>query len=117
MKKSGRKARAHDTRIPLMMSLRVDAPLPPLPPTVDKTTGMPSSLGAMLNVSLGDCTCAAVGHALQVWSYAADGSILTPPDSDIEALYEAVGGYVPGDPNTDQGAVEQEVLKYWLNNE
>ena len=34
-------------------------------------------------------------------------------DADIEKAYEAVGGYVPGDEWTDNGAVEIDVLKFW----
>lgn len=89
--------------------------LPAIPLCVDYGNGMPASLGVMLNDSLGDCTCAAVGHAQQVWSFNTT-HMITPSDAQIEALYEAAGGYVPGDPSTDNGAVEQTVLSYWLNN-
>jgi hypothetical protein len=117
--KLGRLPRGHDPRIPKMEKLRVaGAQLPPLPASIDYSAGMPQSLGAMLNDTLGDCTCAAVGHALQVWSFNVDGAaaMVTPPDSDIEALYELAGGYVPGDPSTDNGCVEQTVLTDWLTN-
>jgi hypothetical protein len=69
----------------------------------------------MLNDQLGDCTCAAIYHAIQVWSFNTTGTTLTEPDSCVLDLYEAVGHYVPGDPDTDNGAVEQEVLAYILN--
>jgi hypothetical protein len=77
---------------------------------------MPADLGMMLNDTLGDCTAAACGHALQVFSHNATPPMVTPTDGQVEALYEATGGYVPGEPNTDNGAVEQVVLQYWLNN-
>lgn len=64
------------------------------------------------NDSLGDCTCAAVYHAIQVWSIAAQGAVDTEPDQDAVLLYEQACGYVPGQPNTDQGGVEQDVLSY-----
>lgn len=71
-----------------------------------------SNWGMMLNDSLGDCTCAAAGHMEMNWT-ANNGSLFTPTDNQILAAYEAVGGYVPGNPNTDNGAVELDVLKYW----
>src|SRR5271155_2585228 len=103
-KKLGRLSRGHDPRIPRMSAVRrKDVPLPPLPESIDYSTGMPSDLGAMLNDELGDCTCAAVGHAIQIWTFNADGAseMITPPDSDIEQLYEVAGGYVPGNESTD----------------
>jgi hypothetical protein len=66
----------------------------------------------MENDQLGDCTCAGMGHAEMLWS-ANGGSIDIPSDNDVITAYEAVGGYVPGNPNTDNGAVELTVLKYW----
>jgi hypothetical protein len=115
--KLGRLPRGHDTRIPHMAALRAGQTLPPLPASINYGSGMPADLGAMLNDSLGDCTCAAVGHAIQLWSYATKGAggMITVPDSDIEELYEEAGGYVPGDPSTDNGCVEQTVLSDWLN--
>jgi len=95
-----------------MSSLLAGKALPPPPVSVDYTVGMPSDLGALLNDRLGDCTCAAWGHAVQVWSFNAQGAMQTLPDQDIERLYQTVGGYVPGNPATDNGAVEQDVLSY-----
>jgi hypothetical protein len=114
MYKLGRRPRAHDSRIPKIEKLRVGETFPALPKSVDYGAGMPANLGVMLNDTLGDCTAAAVGHAQQVWTFVASKSMVTPPDSAIEALYELSGGYVPGDPSTDNGAVEQVVLTDWL---
>lgn len=88
--------------------------------TPDKYT-LPNDLqnfdfGTMLNDSLGDCTCAAIGHAIQVWTYLAKYKMLTVPDSAVLSLYEAVGGYTPSDPSTDGGAIELDVLNYWTKN-
>ena len=114
--KYGRLPRGHDPRIPKMETLRRMGATPPVPEPVDYSTGMPTNLGVMLNNELGDCTAAACGHAMQVWSFNAQPPMVTPSDGDVEKLYEATGGYVPGNPNTDNGAVEQVVLQYWLNN-
>src|SRR5271154_2083596 len=116
-RKLGRLPRGHDPRIPKMSLVRHPDSIAPLPASIDYSTGMPSDLGAMLNDSLGDCTCAAVGHAIQIWTFNADGAneMITPSDGDIEALYEIAGGYVPGNESTDNGCVEQTVLTDWLN--
>jgi hypothetical protein len=88
----------------------VTSQLPPIPATVDRATKV-SQWPMYLNDSLGDCTCAAVGHELQAWS-AYSGTEITAPDAAVLKLYEAMG-YVPGDPGTDNGANIQDVLQYW----
>ena len=65
-----------------------------------------------LNDTLGDCTCAAAGHLIQMWT-ADHHHEITPTDDDILQAYEAVGHYDPSDSSTDQGAVEIDVLNYW----
>ena len=112
----GRKPRGHDPRIPKMAAVRrLPAEYTPQPPAqVDYAAGLPVSLGMALNNQLGDCTAAAVAHAIQVWSANAHPPMVTVPDGEVLKLYEATGGYVPGQPATDQGAMEQAVLGYWL---
>ena len=107
--KFGRKPRGFNPRIPHRSALVAGQILPPPPPSIDYTAGMPANLGELMNDSIGDCTCAAWGHAQQVWSFNSNPPMQTLPDADIEALYEAVGGYVPGDSSTDNGCVEQDV--------
>lgn len=69
-----------------------------------------ADLGVMHNDTLGDCTIAALGHAVQTLS-ANTGTMATPGDDVILAAYEAVDGYVDGDASTDQGGVETTVLQ------
>jgi hypothetical protein len=114
--KLGRNPRSYNPRVPHYSALgagrkRLIAP----PSAVDYTVGMPSDFGQMLNDDLGDCTCAAFYHALQVWSYNAAAMVNTEPDSYVLQMYEQACGYNPSDPSTDQGGVEQEVLSYLLN--
>src|SRR5437899_611984 len=85
--------------------------LPPAPVSCDLTSKM-TDIGMMLNDSLGDCTCATVGHIIQQWT-AENGKQIIVPDSEILALYEKVGGYVPGQDSTDNGATALDVLNYW----
>lgn len=68
--------------------------------------------GVMLNDQLGDCTCAGMAHLIQAWT-AANGNTRTVSDADVLRAYQVVGGYVPGRPETDNGAYEIDVLNYW----
>ncbi len=110
----GRLPRTFDPSIPHLSTLMAArAPMPP-PEAVDWTTGMPADWRVMLNDRLGDCTCAGAYHAMQLWSFHGRSMILTEPDSMVEAMYEAVSAYQPGNPSTDNGAVEQDVMTYWF---
>lgn len=109
--KFGRKPRHFDPRVQKLKA--ICKAVPEAPASVDWTKGI-TSFGFMLNDQLGDCTCAAVGHALQIWTANAS-SEETIPDADVLKLYEGACGYNPNDPSTDQGGVEQEVLQYCMN--
>jgi len=85
--------------------------LAPAPRECDRTAKV-TNLGMMFNDTVGDCTCAAVGHVIQVWT-ANQGAQYVVPDTSILELYEDVSGYNPQDPSSDQGAVEIDVLNYW----
>lgn len=85
--------------------------LPAPPGIVDWTMGL-KDWGAMKNDSLGDCTCAAVGHAIQLFTGNV-GQMVTIPDSAVVAAYSAVSGYDPRTGRNDNGAVELDVLNYW----
>jgi hypothetical protein len=68
------------------------------------------------NDNLGDCTWAAIGHAVQVWTFLA-GAERTPSVNDIEQGYWETGnppsatGQIGGP--TDDGRMEPHVLSYW----
>jgi hypothetical protein len=110
----GRLTRTHDPRVPKLHDLLQGAPPPPAPPEVDYTKSMPSNLGVMKNDTLGDCTCAAFYHALQVWSFNAKHMIDTEPDVDVVDLYEQACGYKPSQGGEGPGGNEQHVLTYLL---
>ena len=114
--KLGRLPRARNPRVPHFSALTAGITLPTPPPSIDYTVGLPASLGMFGNDSLGDCTCAALYHALQVWTCNGIGAIDTEPDQNAVLLYEAACHYNPADPKTDQGGVEQDVLTYALLN-
>lgn len=86
--------------------------LPALPPRVDWTRGFNFNWGMMLNDSIGDCTEAAKGHGIQIWTLC-NGRMVTPSDAIMLAAYEANGGYIPGVPSTDNGEAELDTLNSW----
>ncbi len=106
----GRKAIKTDTRT-LKLGKYLKPELPPPPPAADWSRGI-ANWGMMLNDRLGDCTIAGCGHAVQVWT-ANTGQEITIPDATIESYYEKWDGYVPGNPSTDNGGIELDVLKDW----
>jgi hypothetical protein len=106
MKKLGKKAAKLDHRTLRLRNYFLDS-LPPAPSAVDHTCGI-TSFGQMLNDSLGCCTIAGLGHAEQTWS-ACRGGEYTLPDEAILQKYKQWCGYT-GDPSTDQGGVEIDVL-------
>jgi hypothetical protein len=112
--KLGRKAIKTDTRT-LRMARYLTPELPPPPPSIDWSRGQ-SQWGMMLNDTLGDCTIAGVGHAVQVWNLntaTQPASVETISDSTLLSYYERWDGYNPGDPSSDQGGIELDVLKNW----
>lgn len=94
-----------------MMAAALD-PLGPAPAaTNDYASAVRVPWGAMLNDRLSDCVCADTGHALMLRT-ANVGKIVVPTDDEIEQLYAAVGGYVPGNPATDQGCYESDMVAH-----
>jgi hypothetical protein len=69
-----------------------------------------------LNDQLGDCVIAAEAHMVNQWSRYAGGREVLVSDQDVLQAYERVGGYVPGDPSTDNGCVMLDALNDWRKN-
>lgn len=96
-----------------MMSARLATLGAPPSASVDRVSSI-TDWGAMMNAgpgAIGDCTCADSAHTLMLRTNA-NGAMVRPTDEQVVALYEAVGGYIPGRPETDQGAVEAQVCQY-----
>lgn len=113
--KLGKLAPRHDSRTLLMANYLTPA-LPDPPPAKNWALKASTNWGVMLNDSLGDCTIAAAGHAIQTWTANAGPKELTIPDNAVLYAYEKITGYTPSDPSTDQGAVEMDVLRFWKTN-
>lgn len=77
------------------------------------TTRLVIAWGMMLNDRIGDCTCAAVGHAIQLMTGLL-GRLVTLADAVILKLYCVLSGYDPCTGTNDNGCVEADVLAYWL---
>jgi hypothetical protein len=103
--KLGKHAPRFDTRVPRLEAHLTRAALPAPPAKKDwPKAGKIATWGMMLNDRLGDCVIAAKGHAILEWTALAGlHKSVKLPDSTILAGYEAIGGYVPGRPDTDNG--------------
>lgn len=98
--------------VPHLSAIFAGLQLPAPPASVDWTKGQ-TDFGMMLNDTLGDCTCAAIYHARQIWTNNTTAED-TQPDSVVQSLYSAACGYVPGDSSSDQGGNEQDLLDFWM---
>jgi hypothetical protein len=78
--------------------------LPEVPPSVDWSEKV-AKWPMYGNDTLGDCTCAAVGHMEEAWSANA-GEPEVPGDKDVTGLYWATG-------KADTGRYCLDVLNYW----
>ena len=97
----------------LQLATYLEPALPPPPVSLDRlgliTPHLPAGWGMMGNDRLGDCTCAALGHAEQTWSALTKAEAKTPSDEAVEKLYWATGD---GSGQDDTGRVEIDVLNY-----
>lgn len=116
--KLGKAPARHDART-LQLAAYLPAASSLVPQTVDWTRFV-ARWPMMRNDELSCCTIATAGHMIQVWTGARASFTPTPkdasitlPDSAIESAYRAVSGWRPGRPDTDNGAVELDVLKFW----
>jgi hypothetical protein len=92
------------------------ANLPSPPASVSYTTSASASLASIFgNDTLGDCVIAALMHLVGVWTGNA-GSIFIPTPAQVIAMYSAIGGYVPGDPSTDNGCDMQTAMNWIVAN-
>lgn len=79
--------------------------LPTAPATLD-LSGKVANWQMFANDRLGDCTCAAAGHMVELWT-TLNGAAATLTDDEVIALYDIVNG------GSDNGAVELDVLNAW----
>jgi hypothetical protein len=107
----GRRAIKRDSRT-LCLARYLAPEFPPAPRAKAWSPAVKQPWGMLLNDQLGDCTIAAALHLDMAWTANAGGSF-TPTDADALDAYESIDGYVPGNPSTDQGGIELDVLNAW----
>ena len=91
--------------------LRASLPTPPA--SCDYSPAALKALAQMYsNDTLGDCVIAGGYHIVGVETGNA-GDLFIATQEQIIKDYSAIGGYVPGDPSTDQGCDEVTALNYW----
>jgi hypothetical protein len=90
----------------------------PVPPAaIDYTKDATAALSQIYdNDTLGDCVIAGMAHVVGVLTGNSGVKPFLYSNAEIIGLYSAIGGYVPGEPNTDRGCDEQTALNYWENN-
>ena len=90
----------------------------PTPPSAGsyRPKAAPALARMYKNDALGDCVIAWMAHAIGTFTGNAEGSPVIFTDSQIVAMYEAIGGYDPRDPSSDQGCDENQALDYWVTN-
>jgi hypothetical protein len=89
------------------------ADLPSPPPSVPFPVGY--MIPMYLNNQLGDCVIAWLLHLIGLTTLLGRKSEVLFADSDAIRLYSAIGGYVPGNPSTDNGCVISDALNYAVN--
>lgn len=65
------------------------------------------------NSQIGDCTAVGIANAIRAQAALA-GYQVDIPEADTVAFYSASCGYVPGNPATDHGGTEVDVLDYQI---
>ncbi len=89
----------------------------PPPASVDWTPkAMPSIDEVYLNDALGDCVIAWGAHMEGILTGNATGTPIIYTYGQIKQQYSAIGGYVDGNPSTDNGCDEEVALNYWQQN-
>jgi hypothetical protein len=101
---------AHSPRMKVGSYLKA---LPTPPTSFSYSSKAASALSQMyLNDTLGDCVIAGGYHIVGTETGNA-GSIFVATSAQITKDYSAIGGYVPGKANTDNGCDESTALNYW----
>jgi len=94
------------------------ASLPSAPAKYDNMTNpavQPIISDVMLNDELGDCGIAGYYHIKGIETANA-GKPFHATAAQLKALYHSVGGYVDGDPSTDNGIILTDLLNFVMHN-
>lgn len=117
--RKGAKPRSHNVVIPKLENY-VDAELLASLPSASGTVDRESKVSAWPmygNDTAGDCTCAAIGHAVAQWtafSGQVTGGAQFTDEVIVDTLYSAVSGYNPQTGANDNGAELYQVCDYMM---
>jgi hypothetical protein len=100
----------------LRMSRYLLGSLPAPPASCDWTAAALKAIAQMYgNDVLGDCVIAA-GYHIEGVETGNAGDLFIATEAQIEKDYGSIGGYVPGDPSTDNGCDEVTAMNWWVAN-
>lgn len=97
----------------LQLAKYLKSSLPTPPASVDFTKKCDKNWPMYANDRIGNCTAATAGHMLQVWSANGREKEVEVTERTVIGFYSRVTGYDPKKPETDNGAIELDVLKAW----
>lgn len=111
--KLGRRTPVHDKRT-LQLAKYIAGPSQ-APGSLDYASfkGAPIAFNMAMNDRIGDCTIASIANLVHAWTTIGKHRPATISDAAILTAYRKVSGYDPAEPDTDRGAVELDVLRYW----
>jgi hypothetical protein len=104
----GRLPASHDPAVPMLMSLVSGADDLPAPPDESNWYRAVAEWPMDNNDTVGDCTSAAVAHAIQQWTTYGQGMSLIMQAAAVLGFYQLTK--VPG----EDGAILVDVMKYWM---
>lgn len=106
----GRNPAQFDLNVPKLMELKLNIDiLPAISDSWKKIQYWPM----LMNDQIGNCTIASAGHIIEYWNYVGNLFLPTMTDLEAEVIYSIIGKYVSGNPSTDNGCVELDVLNYF----
>lgn len=110
--KLGKKEARHDDRT-LLFGNYLKADLFPYIPQAYHWGAQVPHWPMYLNNTLGCCVESAIFHHEGIWTFKTTGKELIVPDSEVISAYSKAGGYVTGDPSSDNGTDMLTAIKLW----
>jgi len=111
----GKLAPAQDDRTLQLVKYLTPGIKLPTPPKLQVWSKPVKSWHMYQNDQIGDCTCATAAHLIHCWSANSKRQEHELTDQEVVGMYSLITGYNPKKPETDRGAIELSVLKYWTN--
>lgn len=97
--------------VKLKLANYIDTSVLPKPPASFGHERLVTAWGMAMNDQLGCCVVSGAAHESLLWNKEA-GKTVRFDDNSIIRNYSAIGGYVPGRPDTDQGCDMEVAAKY-----